>query len=214
MTYNYHSKKKIVCRDTGEECTGSNYLSSKHWKKLRKAVYNSNDGTCERCGAVLPSAHMHVHHKTYKHIGDESAEELCLLCENCHSIIHGKKENEDGDKTKEQDYFIKKNNPPKRKKVKKRTCRMCRHMKMIGVNGKIKYKCELDDTTLEYATIKICGNYAQSNKENMIRQQIKRNIALELKDGKTIDQLNQKYKICKKDLAKMIEQVTRDVLTC
>lgn len=207
MDYKYKSKKKIFCPDTGEHCNSSNYLSSEHWRKIRNHIYKSNNGVCERCGVVLPSAHMNVHHKTYKNIGNEQDEDLCLLCENCHSIVHGKTTNENGGNKKDKRYFEKKPvRKKKRNKTKKHTCNTCLYMKMLNKSGKVKYRCEIKNVSLTYSEKRICGKYENVYNAggNPIKDKIKDALLLEIKDGKTIDQLNLKYGIAKKSLEKMI----------
>lgn len=100
-----YKRKRIVCKDTGEICSGKDYLNTKHWRKLRNVIYNKFQGKCQRCGKAEPSDHMNVHHMTYKRIGKESHSDLMLLCEHCHAIIHGRMADEKGVKRKNYQYF-------------------------------------------------------------------------------------------------------------
>jgi 5-methylcytosine-specific restriction endonuclease McrA len=61
------------------------YRASKQWKELRKLVYADRGYKCEACGGTNK---LHVHHKTYENFGNESIDELELLCSSCHRKRH------------------------------------------------------------------------------------------------------------------------------
>lgn len=63
-----------------------NYLSSDEWrlKKLHVMFHNGGRG-CIYCGA---KKNLDVHHLTYRNIGDESLEDLIVLCRDCHKEAH------------------------------------------------------------------------------------------------------------------------------
>ena len=63
------------------------YLQSEKWKKKRKEIYELRKGKCEICKCKLYRSY-HVHHKTYKRLGNEINSDLVLLCEKCHVEIH------------------------------------------------------------------------------------------------------------------------------
>ena len=71
----------------------SNYLRSPHWQAVRGNYYRQapRDAqgrvTCEHCRQVKP---LHLHHKSYLRLGREQAADLALLCETCHSAVHGR----------------------------------------------------------------------------------------------------------------------------
>ena len=88
MAYVYSKKKIIYCKDTNEKVTGDNYLSSNHWKNMRKVIYDKYKGKCTKCHKSFSPNKMHVHHLTYKRIGNEKESDLILLCEKCHSLVH------------------------------------------------------------------------------------------------------------------------------
>ena len=91
---NPYSKKRVVfCEDTGEQCTGDKYLSTKHWKALRLKVYEHFHGECQRCHSVLPLEQAIIHHRTYSRFGNENIKDLVLYCGRCHTIIHAAKGN-------------------------------------------------------------------------------------------------------------------------
>lgn len=87
----YNKRKIIYCKDTNETVTGEQYLNSKHWRILRKKIYDKYNGKCKKCHKTFDSQHMNVHHLTYKRIGKEKESDLVLLCEKCHSKIHDEK---------------------------------------------------------------------------------------------------------------------------
>jgi len=33
---------------------------------------------------------LHVHHRTYERVFHETLDDLCVLCEDCHELFHGK----------------------------------------------------------------------------------------------------------------------------
>jgi hypothetical protein len=64
----------------------SEYLQSEVWKKLKVAVAQRADGTCERC-RINPG--RDVHHKTYQRIYKEELSDLIFLCRRCHDFLEG-----------------------------------------------------------------------------------------------------------------------------
>lgn len=82
--------KNIVC-ETGEIAVDyAAYLMTNHWRTLRSKIYDLRKHTCERCKKKISL--YHVHHKSYKHIGNERLGELMLVCYECHEILHKKKD--------------------------------------------------------------------------------------------------------------------------
>ena len=84
----YMERKQIYCKDTGERCNGTNYLKTNHWKMKREHIYDVYGGECQRCHDVITREMAHVHHRSYKHMGNENDRDLILYCAKCHSIIH------------------------------------------------------------------------------------------------------------------------------
>jgi hypothetical protein len=64
----------------------SKYLSSLHWRKTRQQTKRKHGFKCQKCGSF---DRLTVHHKTYKHLGNERSWELQLLCGRCHKGAHG-----------------------------------------------------------------------------------------------------------------------------
>lgn len=64
-----------------------NYLKTNHWKEKRKKVLKNAKFKCQLCSKT---DNLHVHHNTYKNIGNEKKEDLIVLCEGCHKKFHDK----------------------------------------------------------------------------------------------------------------------------
>lgn len=61
------------------------YLRSARWTEIRSATLRVQD-RCELCGG---NSRLDVHHKTYDRFGgDERAEDLSVLCRECHQDAH------------------------------------------------------------------------------------------------------------------------------
>ena len=78
----------VECRDTGEIVgTYSDYLETKHWKRFRsKFLREKKNRICFICGDTPKS--IHLHHKTYKRLGNEKISDIVSLCQSCHQEIH------------------------------------------------------------------------------------------------------------------------------
>lgn len=61
------------------------YIQSDKWKLKREAILERDNYTCRGC---LTRRASHVHHLTYKHLGDELAYELISVCVQCHEKEH------------------------------------------------------------------------------------------------------------------------------
>lgn len=123
--------KSIYCKDTGEICNGYEmYLKSRHWLMLRNAII-THDTVCAICGEKKP---LQLHHKTYKRIGNESANDLLPLCEECHKLVHSTGASE----------FVKNIGHNKRKrhsKSSRKICKNCRSFAVMKYNGEMKPVC-------------------------------------------------------------------------
>lgn len=65
------------------------YTQSDHWKTFRANVIEER-GKCEACDDTYePDAYFVVHHHHYNSIGAEKVEDVALLCERCHIMVHG-----------------------------------------------------------------------------------------------------------------------------
>lgn len=68
------------------------YLSSKHWRELRKDFIQRHESRCFVCSSIT---NLHVHHRRYKTpitreniLGKEKNSQLVVLCNKCHSQLH------------------------------------------------------------------------------------------------------------------------------
>lgn len=62
------------------------YLQTDHWKNTRKkALYKAN----YRCQLCNDNKNLHVHHRTYENLGQETTQDLTVLCKPCHEKHHG-----------------------------------------------------------------------------------------------------------------------------
>ena len=64
------------------------YLRSTRWKTKRRRALERAGNKCEICPNPSESAVLHCHHYNYKRIGKESARDLFILCEDCHTEYH------------------------------------------------------------------------------------------------------------------------------
>lgn len=81
------------------------YINSNEWKEKRQELIDKIGYECQQCGW---NHNLQVHHKTYENFGNESIDDLQLLCYTCHMSKH-------------DNYFkkyIQKSKPKKRKKSK------------------------------------------------------------------------------------------------
>src|SRR3989304_6980512 len=87
-----HGGRARLCRAPGEADMSSTayevYLDSPVWKKLAKAARWAAGYKCDQCGFT---SGLHVHHQRYPKVwGEETLEDLIVLCGYCHSKGHGK----------------------------------------------------------------------------------------------------------------------------
>lgn len=61
------------------------YLNTPHWGRVKKAAYGRYGHTCFNCES---KRRIHVHHLNYSRRGHENMEDLMLLCEECHQLVH------------------------------------------------------------------------------------------------------------------------------
>lgn len=64
----------------------SAYMRSPAWFALRAAHLERFGAYCKAC--MTTTKPLHLHHKTYAHLGAELAAELVLLCDGCHRAVH------------------------------------------------------------------------------------------------------------------------------
>ena len=61
------------------------YLKSPEWQEIRQQILRFWDYKCATCYSEYD---LHVHHRTYKRVGNEELNDLIVLCENCHAKFH------------------------------------------------------------------------------------------------------------------------------
>jgi len=57
------------------------YLRSTQWREKRKEFLEMAGYECEECGE---SEGLQVHHLNYENLGDESEDDVQVLCRECH----------------------------------------------------------------------------------------------------------------------------------
>lgn len=139
------SAKKIICKDTKEVAKKySEYLLTNHWKAKRIEVAQRENYICEMCGCKVDVG-FHIHHKTYKNLGNERSKDLMFLCEKCHTELH-------------ISLRAKKNNI-KKKKDNRKACNNCYFSQIMlfkSKNSKGVLWCNKKCTTCDWG---ICSFY-------------------------------------------------------
>lgn len=77
------------------------YIATKHWRTFRDLLLNDVDCECQICKKrrwslykktgerkKKPDALFNVHHKHYNKLGEESREDVMVLCHVCHDFLH------------------------------------------------------------------------------------------------------------------------------
>jgi 5-methylcytosine-specific restriction endonuclease McrA len=62
------------------------YLQTEHWQKFRKEALEWADYRCQLCNNGNTT--LNVHHRTYENRGNESLEDVIVLCKDCHEKFH------------------------------------------------------------------------------------------------------------------------------
>ena len=71
------------------------YLETPAWQQRRNATLQRDNHTCRNCGTkgtarATRTTELHVHHLTYKRLGNEHPDDLITLCHSCHAKRHGR----------------------------------------------------------------------------------------------------------------------------
>jgi len=61
------------------------YIFTARWMKLRAAVFERDNHTCQSCGST---EHLHCHHNTYVRLSVEEMSDLITYCARCHKNHH------------------------------------------------------------------------------------------------------------------------------
>jgi hypothetical protein len=89
---NYTAKVKAAQLNNGDKNTDSSFSQQyKHplWQKKRLEMLEAADYACQSC--FDNETLLHVHHKQYfagRKVWEYDANELLVLCENCHKDVH------------------------------------------------------------------------------------------------------------------------------
>lgn len=76
----------VFCPRTNETFeTYDEYLRGQHWSDVKRRYSESKYKKECFCGA---KENLELHHKTYKHLGNEPLSDLTLLCRACHQTVH------------------------------------------------------------------------------------------------------------------------------
>lgn len=64
------------------------YLKTEHWKRFSNEAVKFARYRCELCNK--DHVRLNVHHKTYENRGRETFNDVIVLCDECHAMVHGK----------------------------------------------------------------------------------------------------------------------------
>lgn len=87
------------------------YIKSKEWRDKRNELFTLKGKECEQCGSTHK---INVHHISYDNLGNESLDDLQILCFQCHMSKH----DEYFDKFYPNKIKVKKTKPKKQSKRK------------------------------------------------------------------------------------------------
>jgi len=65
------------------------YIHSPGWRVFRLGVFAMRGAKCERCGRT--QGRLDLHHLNYHRLGRERAEDIQILCHDCHKKAHSHK---------------------------------------------------------------------------------------------------------------------------
>jgi 5-methylcytosine-specific restriction endonuclease McrA len=68
----------------------SEYLLTSEWDETRKRALKRAGYRCQTCNQA--NCKLHVHHRTYKRLGEEWNSDLIVLCGDCHELFHQSRE--------------------------------------------------------------------------------------------------------------------------
>ncbi|TXH16947.1 MAG: hypothetical protein E6R03_04690 [Hyphomicrobiaceae bacterium] len=65
-----------------------NYIRSEEWREFREIALDHHGRRCGRCGH---KKRLQVHHLHYENLGDESVDDVTILCFWCHEAEESRK---------------------------------------------------------------------------------------------------------------------------
>lgn len=63
------------------------YIKSAKWRDFRKQILSIRK-CCQKC---LKTKNLNLHHRHYRTLGNETNDDIIVLCKNCHFKFHSKK---------------------------------------------------------------------------------------------------------------------------
>lgn len=63
------------------------YINSPEWKKKSEEAKSRAGYRCQVCNRGQEEITLNTHHRSYKNLGNESAEDLTVLCRECHELF-------------------------------------------------------------------------------------------------------------------------------
>jgi hypothetical protein len=66
------------------------YIASDKWREKAREAKEATGYRCQLCNASYRERTLHVHHRTYENLGNETTDDLTVLCGNCHRDFHKK----------------------------------------------------------------------------------------------------------------------------
>lgn len=88
MQAEYDRKQRMIASSNGDDLINMPYrlyLKTRYWLDFRKQVKEHYNHTCAKCGSV---GNTDAHHVTYDNKGNETFEDIVLLCRSCHDELH------------------------------------------------------------------------------------------------------------------------------
>ena len=77
------------------------YIESDEWKFKAKAMKWIAGNRCQVCNSS--DKRLDTHHRTYDNLGNETPQDLVVLCSNCHGLYH---QNDKGHKSRKVTYPV------------------------------------------------------------------------------------------------------------
>ena len=71
--------------------TYKEYIISDAWQEKAKAAKSRANWKCQVCNESNDKVVLDAHHRTYERLGDELAEDITVLCRDCHSLYEANK---------------------------------------------------------------------------------------------------------------------------
>jgi len=61
------------------------YITSDLWRIRKRRYFETHERKCRACSS---RKRIHLHHKTYRRLGEERDADLVPLCHSCHTNLH------------------------------------------------------------------------------------------------------------------------------